>query len=90
MMFMHNLMFKKTFPGECYSFSTINEQDSYSTANKLEVPAIAFYYWGFKNSIGAQWGICIDCNPNNRTFIQIDGDDPTYIGDGPPVRAVCS
>jgi hypothetical protein len=84
-MFMHNLMFKKTFPGECY------EQDSYSIAtNKLEVPAIAFYYWGFKNSIGAQWGICIDCNPNNRTFIQIDGEDPTYNGDGPPVGAVCS
>jgi hypothetical protein len=86
-MFMHNLMFKRHFP---VSVITINEQDSYSIANKLEVPAIAFYYWGFKNSRGAQWGICIDCNPNNRTFIQIDGDDPTYNGDGRPVGAVCS
>ncbi|KAJ7597763.1 hypothetical protein C8J56DRAFT_327993 [Mycena floridula] len=48
-------------------------------------PASAFYYYGIPRSKGGLYAICVDCDPNNPNFIQIDGVDPTDNGQNPPI-----
>ncbi|KAF8969796.1 hypothetical protein BDZ97DRAFT_1914928 [Flammula alnicola] len=48
-------------------------------------PAIAFYYYGIPRSRGGSYGICVDCDPNNRIFIPVDGFNATDDGKNPPI-----
>lgn len=54
-------------------------------ANTLIAPIFAFYYFGIKRSGGGMYQICIDCNPNDRTWQDIDGLNRTDDGKNPPV-----
>ncbi|KAF9483800.1 hypothetical protein BDN70DRAFT_873424 [Pholiota conissans] len=49
------------------------------------VPAIAFYYYGIPRSHGGSYGICVDCDPNNRVFSPVDGFNATDDGKNPPI-----
>ncbi|KAF9559487.1 hypothetical protein CPC08DRAFT_763248, partial [Agrocybe pediades] len=46
---------------------------------------VAFYYYGIERSLGANYSICVDCDPNNRIFVNIDGVNRTDDGRNPPV-----
>ncbi|KIJ24097.1 hypothetical protein M422DRAFT_72422 [Sphaerobolus stellatus SS14] len=48
-------------------------------------PAIAFYYYGIQRSRGGFYGICIDCDPNNPQWVDIDAVNRTDDGKNPPV-----
>ncbi|KAJ8084807.1 hypothetical protein PM082_003584 [Marasmius tenuissimus] len=49
------------------------------------IPAIAFYYYGVPRKNGALYGICIDCEPNNMRFQDVDALDTLGNGLGPSV-----
>ncbi|KAL0061502.1 hypothetical protein AAF712_011645 [Marasmius tenuissimus] len=49
------------------------------------MPAIAFHYYGVPRSGGALYGICIDCEPNNMRFQDVDALDTLGNGLGPSV-----
>lgn len=50
------------------------------------VAAVGFRFYGMKRSKGALFGICVDCDPNNLAFKDVDAFDPTDNGQNPPVR----
>ncbi|KAL1749100.1 hypothetical protein HDZ31DRAFT_79200 [Schizophyllum fasciatum] len=47
-------------------------------------PAVAFYYFGMKRSGGGLYKICIDCDPNDRVFADVDAYNATDDGHNPP------
>ncbi|KAL1720912.1 hypothetical protein EV715DRAFT_288834 [Schizophyllum commune] len=47
-------------------------------------PAVAFYYFGMKRSGGGLYKICIDCDPNDRVFTDVDAYNATDDGHNPP------
>lgn len=51
----------------------------------LIAPIYAFYYFGIKRADGGFYQICIDCDPNNRIWTDIDGVNKTDDGKNPPV-----
>ncbi|KIY73340.1 hypothetical protein CYLTODRAFT_439902 [Cylindrobasidium torrendii FP15055 ss-10] len=48
-------------------------------------PANAFYYYGIPRCCGGTYGLCIDCDPNDRQFIEIDAVNATDDGHNEPV-----
>ncbi|KAK1230197.1 hypothetical protein PQX77_006718 [Marasmius sp. AFHP31] len=52
---------------------------------KFPMPAIAFYYFGMLRSKGGLYSICIDCNPNEPNFLDVDALNITDDGKNPPV-----
>jgi hypothetical protein len=49
------------------------------------VAAVGFRFYGMKRSHGALYGICVDCDPNNLIFKDVDAFDATDNGKNPPV-----
>ncbi len=52
------------------------------------VAAISFSYFGFMQSQGGTYAICIDCNPGEAEYVRIDAFNETDDGHSPPVRTV--
>ncbi|PPQ85247.1 LOW QUALITY PROTEIN: hypothetical protein CVT25_010020 [Psilocybe cyanescens] len=74
--------------GTLSSTSDLNANVTFSKNTFItnpHTPAIAFYYFGIPRCCGGQYGICIDCDPNQPNFIQIDGVNTTDDGHNPPV-----
>lgn len=47
-------------------------------------PAVAFYYFAMKRSGGGLYKICIDCDPNDRVYTDVDAYNATDDGHNPP------
>ncbi|KAL1756205.1 hypothetical protein FB107DRAFT_290321 [Schizophyllum commune] len=47
-------------------------------------PATGFYYYGMLRSGGGLYLICIDCDPNDRLWVQIDAHNASDDGRNPP------
>ncbi|KAK7040140.1 hypothetical protein VNI00_009946 [Paramarasmius palmivorus] len=48
------------------------------------VPANGFFYYGIPRSHGGLYAICIDCNPDEQHFEDIDALNYTDDGNNPP------
>ncbi|KAF4614963.1 hypothetical protein D9613_003516 [Agrocybe pediades] len=70
--------------GETGTLSSTNDVNANVTFT-FPTPAVAFYYYGIPRSRGGSYGICIDCDPNNRIFLPIDGVNTTDNGQNPPI-----
>jgi len=49
------------------------------------VPAVAFYYFGIPRCCGGRYQICVDCDPNNPQWNDIDAVNVTDDGKNPPI-----
>ncbi|KAF9559488.1 hypothetical protein CPC08DRAFT_708788 [Agrocybe pediades] len=76
-----------------YNATSVHQSGTLSSTNSVGAsvtftfpqPAVAFYYYGIKRSRGGNYSICVDCDPNNRVFLNIDGVNSTDDGQNPPV-----
>ncbi|KAL0061524.1 hypothetical protein AAF712_011667 [Marasmius tenuissimus] len=70
--------------GQSGTLSSSNDPNANVTFN-FPVPAVAFRYYGMLRSKGGFYGICIDCDPNQPNFQNIDAVNTTDDGKNPPV-----
>jgi len=49
-------------------------------------PATAFFYFGMPRCCGGLYQICVDCDPNDPKFVDVDAVVPNDDGKNPPVR----
>ncbi|KAJ8084833.1 hypothetical protein PM082_003610 [Marasmius tenuissimus] len=76
-----------------WNASNVGQSGTLTVANDLNasvtfsfpVPAIAFYYFGMLRSKGGFYGICIDCDPEQPEYQDIDALNVTDDGKNPPV-----
>ncbi|KAL0061519.1 hypothetical protein AAF712_011662 [Marasmius tenuissimus] len=76
-----------------WNASSVGQTGTLTSSNDLNAvvtftfpePAIAFYYFGIFRSNGGFYGICIDCDPNEPNFQEIDAFNTTDDGKNPPV-----
>ncbi|KAF5330700.1 hypothetical protein D9619_005967 [Psilocybe cf. subviscida] len=69
--------------GQSGTLASTNDQNANFTFT-FPVAAVGFRFYGMKRSRGASFGICVDCDPNNLAFKNIDAFDPTDSGQNPP------
>ncbi|PPQ71573.1 hypothetical protein CVT24_006428 [Panaeolus cyanescens] len=70
--------------GQAGTLSSTNDPTATVTFTFPE-PAVAFFYYGMQRSNGGLYGICVDCDPNNPNWVQIDALNPADDGQNPPV-----
>jgi len=75
-----------------YQATSTSDSGTLSSSNIFDAnftvdtpPILVFYYFGIKRSQGGFYQICIDCDPNNRVWEDIDGLNATDDGHNPPV-----
>ncbi|KAK7014795.1 hypothetical protein VNI00_019255 [Paramarasmius palmivorus] len=75
-----------------YNASNVGETGTLASSNSLAtvtfdfpVPANGFFYYGFRHSGPALYAICIDCDPEDQHFEDIDISNRTDDGHNPPV-----
>jgi len=79
----HDGAYNATSVGKSGTLSSTNDPNANFTIDTP--PIVAFYYFGVKRSRGGFYQICIDCYPENRQWLSIDGVNSTDDGKNPPV-----
>ncbi|KAK1226782.1 hypothetical protein PQX77_010219, partial [Marasmius sp. AFHP31] len=80
----HDGTFNASNGGGTGTLSSTNDPFANITFNFPE-PAVAFHFFGMLRSRGGLYGMCIDCDPNNPNFVNVDALDVSDDGKNPPV-----